>query len=120
MRIVHAILCAILMFFAALQYNDPDWYYWGPIYLLAAAWSFLAAREPGRLRSWLPARIGAPVSIMLFLAGFAWLAHNIGPGWIHSEEARESLGYLICAATTALAVGDARRQGSRLAERGRV
>lgn len=118
MRIVHGVLCAILILFAALQYNDPDWYYWGAVYLLAAAWSFLAARGPESLRSWPLARIGAPVSIMLFLAGFVWLAHNIGPGWIHNEEARESFGYLICAATTAIAVYDAWRQRSRFAERG--
>lgn len=120
MRIVHGALCATLIFFAVLQYNDPDWYYWGLVYLLAAAWSFLAVRGPERLRSWPPARIGAPISIMFFLTGFAWLAGNLGPGWIHNEDARESLGYLICAATTALAVCDARRQGSRLAERGRT
>ena len=120
MRIVHAILCAILVLFAALQYNDPDWYYWGPLYLLAAAWSFLAACEPQHLRSWPLARIGAPISILLFVIGFAWLARNLGPGWIHNEEARESLGYLICAAATTLAVWDGRRRGSRDAERGRA
>jgi hypothetical protein len=104
MRFVHAALMTILVLFAAVQFNDPDWYYWGPVYLLAAAWSWLAMRQPERFVSWPLARVGAPISIVLFLVGFASLASYIGPGWIHVEEARESLGYLICAATTSFSL----------------
>lgn len=118
MRAVHVVLCGVLLLFAALQYNDPDWYYWGPVYLLAAIWSFLAGLAPQLLRSSLLARIGAPLSIVLFLLGFVSLASQLGSGWIHNEEARESLGYLICAATTTLAVWDARQRGS--AEKGKA
>src|SRR5262245_52061638 len=114
MRTVHVILCGILLLFAALQYNDPDWYYWGPVYLLAALWSALAGLAPQLMRSPL-ARIAAPLSIALFLLGFASLAGQLGPGWLYDEEARESLGYLICAATTALAIWDARRRSSAAA-----
>lgn len=110
MRFVHGFLGAILLLFAALQYDDPDGYYWGPVYAVAAAWSLLAAREPALLIDWTLARFGAPLSIVFFLAGFAWLAPTLGANWIHVEEARESLGYLICAGATALAVYDARRQ----------
>ena len=113
MRAVHVVLCGVLLFFAALQYNDPDWYYWGPVYFLAAIWSFLAATAPQGLRSSLLARIGAPLSIALFVLGFVFLANQLGPGWIHNEEARESLGYLICATSTALAVWDARWRARR-------
>jgi len=120
MRIVHVVLCAILVFFAALQYDDPDWYYWGLVYLIAAAWSFAAALGPERLGSSRFVHIGGLICVMLFSAGFAALAHNIGPGWIHNEEAREAFGYLICAIATALAIFDARRQTSSLAERGRT
>jgi hypothetical protein len=109
MRYLHAALCAVLVVFAALQYNDPDWYYWGPVYLLAAAWSFLAFRRPEFLARAPLARIAAPASLGLFLIGFAVLARHLGPGWIHVEEARESIGYLICAAATALALWDGRR-----------
>jgi hypothetical protein len=117
MRTVHVVLCGILLFFAALQYNDPDGLYWSLVYLLAAAWSLLAAFAPQLLRSSLLARIGALLSIVLFLLGFVSLASQLGPGWIHNEEARESLGYLICAVTTALAVWDVRRRGSTAAGR---
>ena len=118
MRAVHGVLCAILLLFAALQYNDPDWHYWGLVYLLAAGWSSMAASAPQRLQSSRPAQIGAALSILLFLIGFASLAHQLGPEWIHNEEARESLGYLICAFTTALSVWDARRGGSSAVQRG--
>ncbi len=120
MRIVHVVLSATLAYFAALQYNDPDWYYWGLLYLIAAAWSFAAARWPERLGSSRFVGIGGLICVMLFLAGFVSLARNIGPGWIHHEEALEAFGYLICAVATALAIFDARRQTSSVAERGRT
>jgi len=107
MRVLHGVLCFALLVFAATQYNDPDWYYWGPVYLIAAFWSYLAARAPERLVSWPQARYGAPVSILLFLLGFAWLAPTIDSNWIHVEEAREALGYLICAVASTIAVVDA-------------
>ncbi len=112
MRTVHYILCAILVVFALLQYNDPDWYYWGPVYLLAAGWSGLAAREPRRFLSWPIARYGAPVCVALFVIGFASLASTIKSDWIHIEEAREAFGYLICAATTAMAFWTSRQRTS--------
>ena len=112
MRTLHYALCAILVIFAGLQYNDPDWYYWGPIYLIAAAWSYLAARQQQRYLSWPIAQYGAPLCIALFLIGFAMLAPTIKSGWIHIEEAREAFGYLICAATTAFALWDSRRRST--------
>ena len=91
MRWLNAALAAILLFFAALQYNDPDPLVWGPIYGLAAVWSLLAAWRPALLGGFL-VRLGATVSAVLFLLGFAWLAPTIGRDWIHVEEAREAFG----------------------------
>ena len=108
MRYVHGTFFGILILFAAVQVNDPDWYYWGPVYLLAAVWSWLAWQRPVKFISSPIARLGALISIGFFLVGFVSLASYIGPGWIHIEQARESLGYLICAATTAAALLDAR------------
>jgi hypothetical protein len=110
MQLAHNILLTMLLIFAGLQINDPDWYYWGPVYLLAAYWSYLAANEPGRFTSWPIAQYGAPVCIVLFLIGFVSLLPYVKSGWIHIEEARECFGYLICAATTAFAVWSSRRQ----------
>lgn len=113
MRFVHGALSAMLILFAVVQYNDPDWYYWAPVYLLAAAWSLLAMRQPERFATWIVARVGAPISIALFLVGFASLASHIQPGWIHIEEAREAIGYLICAATTALSIWASRLRAGK-------
>jgi hypothetical protein len=112
MRVLHWVLCSALLLFAATQYNDPDWYYWGLVYLIAAYWSYLAARASERLVSWPLARYGAPISILFFLVGFASLAHTIDSNWIHVEEAREAVGYLICAIATIIAVLDAYRLAS--------
>jgi hypothetical protein len=113
MRWLNAVLAAILLFFAALQYNDPDPLVWGSIYGLAAVWPLLAAWRPALLREVLIARLGAIASAVLFLVGFAWLAPTIGRNWIHVEEARESLGYLICAVSTALALWSSWSPGGR-------
>jgi hypothetical protein len=113
MRYVHGALFGMLLLFAAVQANDPDWYYWGPVYLLAAVWSWLAWQQPERLVSSRIARFGAPLITAFFLAGFVSLASYLGPGWIHIEEARECLGYLICAGTTLTALLDARRRNRR-------
>lgn len=110
MHVLHWVLCFILVLFAAAQYNDPDWYYWGPVYLVAAYWSFLAARTPERLASQTVERYGAIISVVLFLLGVAWLAPTISSNWIHIEEAREAFGYAICALATALAIWDSRRR----------
>jgi hypothetical protein len=109
MRWLNAAFAAILLFFAALQYNDPDPLVWGPMYGLAAVWSLLAAWRPALLGGFL-VRLGATVSAVLFLIGFVWLAPTIGRDWIHVEEAREAFGYLISAVSTALALWTGRRQ----------
>jgi len=50
MKIVNLVFCIIFIFFAALQYNDPDPYVWMPIYLYAAALCWFAFR--GRYFPW--------------------------------------------------------------------
>lgn len=107
---VHLALAIILVIFAAVQYNDPDWYFWGPIYLLAAAWSYVAAWRPALFRTSPAVMYGALLSAALFLVGFVYDAPFIKSGWIHIEEAREAFGFLISAATSIFAVWDSRRR----------
>jgi len=45
MKIFNLFFCVVFIFFAALQYNDPDPYVWMPIYLYAAALCWLAFRN---------------------------------------------------------------------------
>jgi Transmembrane family 220, helix len=44
MKIFNLLFCIIFIFFAALQYNDPDPYVWMPIYLYAAVLCWQAFR----------------------------------------------------------------------------
>jgi hypothetical protein len=45
MKIFNLLFCIIFIFFAALQYNDPDPYVWMPIYLYAAVLCWFAFRN---------------------------------------------------------------------------
>src|SRR5260221_6886661 len=45
MKYFNLLFCLIFIFFAALQYNDPDPYVWMPIYLYAAVLCWLAFRK---------------------------------------------------------------------------
>lgn len=52
MKIFNLFFCIVFIFFAALQYNDPDPYVWVPIYGYAAVLCWLAFRNkyyPGAL-----------------------------------------------------------------------
>jgi hypothetical protein len=44
MKVFNILFTIIFVFFAALQYNDPDPYIWMPIYLYAAGLCWLAFR----------------------------------------------------------------------------
>jgi len=45
MKIFNLIFCSVFIFFAALQYNDPDPYVWIPIYMYSAVLCWLAFRN---------------------------------------------------------------------------
>lgn len=113
MRLLSGILALVLVFFAYLQLDDPDPHVWMPIYLVGALWPAIAALAPDRYAVRRPVRIGAWLSLAGFLAGFLWLAPTIGRDWIHVEEARESIGFLLCAVATLVALWTAARTTHR-------
>src|SRR5678816_4748078 len=45
MKIFNLLFCLVFIFFAALQYNDPDPYVWIPIYMYSAILCWLAFRN---------------------------------------------------------------------------
>jgi hypothetical protein len=45
MKVFNLIFCFIFIFFAALQYNDPDPYVWIPIYMYSAILCWFAFRN---------------------------------------------------------------------------
>ena len=51
LQIVNAFLCVVLIAFAVVQYNDPDFYFWVPVHLLTAALAGLAVYRPQRLHN---------------------------------------------------------------------
>lgn len=119
MRIANIVISIVLILFAAVQVNDPDALVWGVIYLVGALWPGLAAWRPDEFGRSPILRIAAWGSLLAFLVGFAWLAPSIDRNWIHVEEARESLGYAICAAATALALWSVARRPGTAASRAR-
>ncbi len=53
LKIFNIFFCITFIFFAALQYNDPDPYLWMPIYLYAAVLCWLAFRNKYYPRAYL-------------------------------------------------------------------
>ncbi|MES2733172.1 MAG: transmembrane 220 family protein [Bacteroidota bacterium] len=93
----------IFVLFAALQLNDPDPLVWMPIYLYAALMAGLAAA--GKFN--IPALV---VGAAFYLIGAIYLFPSSVGDWLHHEEqakslqmtlpfveeARESMGLMIC------------------------
>jgi hypothetical protein len=99
LRVVDAGLCVLLLLFAAVQYNDPDAIFWGPVYALAGLWCGLAAWRPGLIR----AGVGRALWLLCLAAtlfGVVWFWPQ-APGWWtrdvwwNVEEAREGMGMMI-------------------------
>jgi uncharacterized membrane protein len=102
MRYLALFFAVLFVLFAAVQYNDPDPWFWIPIYLIPAIISFLVFRGTYPVAAmWIAA--------VLFLIGaIYWLPPNMSE-WIGMEqeasslqmgvpfieEARESMGLLL-------------------------
>lgn len=100
MRWVSALFSLLLVLFALVQYNDPDFFVWFVIYGLAAAWCGIAAFKPDLFTTSGPLRglfalclIGAAVGTVYFWpGGEAWWAKDVI--W-DNELVREGLGMAI-------------------------
>lgn len=103
MRAINGLFCLILLLFAAVQYNDPDFLFWFVIYGLAALLCGLAAFLPevfathGTLRAlFLLCLAGALAGTVYFWpSGVAWWTKEVI--W-DNELAREGLGMAIVTA----------------------
>jgi hypothetical protein len=105
---VRWILAAVLIVFAALQYNDPDAPLWIAIYGLAAAWCIVGAQRPGLLSRSPLLRPLVIASLVVYLLGFLWEIRDFNPAFLGRtmmepgvETTREAFGLLICAVVTA-------------------
>ena len=101
LQIINAFLCVLLIAFAAVQYNDPDFYFWAPVYLLPAALAGLAAYRPQRLHN-PPFSAVLLVCIVASIVGTLWFWPTEEgfwrrEVWWESETAREGMGVMIVA-----------------------
>lgn len=117
--IVHAVLAALFLFSAALQFNDPDPLAWVVVYAGAAALAGVAAagrhpawRRPAALALsfvalvWaLAVALGSPVLPPLTALVGDWEMHDAG-----IEERRETIGLLIVSLYAAWVAMPSRRQ----------
>lgn len=106
MRYVNGVLCAIMILFAVVQYNDPDFAVWIPIYGIPAIWAGVAAFRPTALLRRLPTA-GLVLCTVAAVAGTVYMWPTT-PGWWrqdvwwNNELAREGMGLM--AVTLALLV----------------
>ena len=118
MRIVNGIFCVILILFAGVQYNDPDFLLWGGIYGLGAVFAGIAAFAP-RLFAVPALGFLYPVVLAASVAGLIyywpttphWWMQEV---WWETETAREGMGMMIVLAAmlaAGWAVRRTRRQG---------
>lgn len=99
MRIVCGILCVILILFAGVQYNDPDFTFWGAIYGIGALWTGFGALSPSTIR-WRPAQIMLVVCLAACVYGVVhffpttdrWWMQDV---WWETETAREGMGMMV-------------------------
>ncbi len=101
MRLVHIILCLLMLLFIGVQYNDPDGSMWMIIYAIPAVWAAIAAFRPQWSTSSL-ARILLPLTIVAAVGGMiyywptaeGWWRQEV---WWEVETAREGMGMMIVA-----------------------
>ena len=107
MRIIHAILSALLLLFAIAQYNDPDAVFWIAVYGAGAIWCGLAALRSPILSSG-PVRLLFAASLAAAVAGCIWFWPAVENWWMQDvwweiETAREGMGMMIVLACLLIA-----------------
>ena len=120
MRIVHAIFCLILVAFTLVQYNDPDFYFWMPIYGVPAVLAAIAAWSPAALsRLSMQTTIGI-CTVLSIIGTYVFWPHD-NDFWRkevfwESEAAREGMGMMIVTVALLLLATSALRRSSRADE----
>ena len=100
MRVINGLFCLILILFAVVQYNDPDFVYWFVIYALAAVWCGLAAFMPEVLATHGMLRAGFLLCLLGALAGTVYYWPSDTAWWTKeviwdNELVREGLGMAV-------------------------
>jgi len=114
MRWLNFLLALVMIGFAAVQYNDPDWYLWVVYYLVPAFWALVAGFRHRLLQrmQWLGA-LWACVAGWIGLVIYYWPTM---PGfwrkevWWQEETAREGMGLMIALGVLGVALFTAYRK----------
>ena len=101
MKYLNIALCLLMVFFAGVQYNDPDGLFWMAIYAVPALAAGLVGFYPQGVRK--PAFVGLYGIATLAAIGATIYFWPETPGfwrqevWWHTETAREGMGMMIVA-----------------------
>ncbi|MGI9510328.1 MAG: transmembrane 220 family protein [Geminicoccaceae bacterium] len=100
MRVINGLFCLVLILFALVQYNDPDFLFWFVIYTLAAVWCGLAAFMPEVLSTHGTLRALFFICLIGALAGTAYFWPTGTDWWTKeviwdNEPVREGLGMAV-------------------------
>lgn len=99
MRYLYVLPGLLMVAFAAVQYNDPDGPLWMLIYLIPAAWAFMAAFRLAVVRSktgtvllWVTVFVGAAAVVYYWPTMPEFWRTEV---WRVEETAREGMGVMI-------------------------
>ncbi len=100
MRAINGLFCLLLVVFAVVQFNDPDFLFWFIIYSLAAIWCGLAAFMPEVLTTHGSLRASLFLCLLGALAGTIYFWPSGSDWWTKeviwdNEMVREGLGMAI-------------------------
>jgi len=117
MRYFLTLLGFLMVAFLAVQYNDPDGPLWAVIYMIPAAWAFLAAFRMPLVRT----RAGKPLlwaSAVAGLAGVIYYWPTVPEFWRKDvwwveETAREGMGMMVAFVVLLVVLFSAHRKSAR-------
>ncbi len=107
MKYLNIILSALMVLFAAVQYNDPDVILWFVIYFVPAIWAGLAAFRLGAISANIPFNL-LRLCLVAEVIGAVYYWPTT-PGfwrqavWWETETAREGMGIMIATIVVAVA-----------------
>ena len=106
MRYVNGIFCILLVLFALVQYNDPDFVLWFIIYGIAGAWCGIAAFRPALYAGSTVVKGAFWACFALAVIGTVLYWPVVWADWIHVEETREGVGmWIVMAGMIVAALG---------------
>jgi Transmembrane family 220, helix len=114
LRLLNTLTCVTMLGFAAVQYNDPDWWLWALYYGVPAFWAFMAGFRRRVFTSvqwlgWLWASLAAWAALVWYYWPKMpnWWLKSV---WMQEETAREGMGLMIALATLVIALLSAYRR----------